>query len=90
MINMGQVSLILGIEIHKDNSGVKVQQSGCIQEILAETAMNKCNPTTSPMEHSLQFIKGEEASAPVRQESYRRVVGQLQYLVSVTRTDLSF
>lgn len=90
MSDMGPVSLMLGIEIQKENSGVKLHQSEFIQEIPTETEMTKCNPTTSPMEQSLQLRKVKEASAPVSQEDYRRVVGQLQYLVYGTRPEFSF
>jgi len=90
MTDMGPVSLMLGIEIETTENGTRMHQSGFIQEILAETDMDKCNPTKAPMEHGLQLRKAGPSETPLNQDKYRRVLGQLQYLVSGTRPDLAF
>lgn len=42
------------------------------------------------MNHGLQLNKVDKKDSPVRHDSYRRLAGQLQYLIGGTRLDLSF
>lgn len=90
MTHMRPTALMLGIEIQRGETGIKMCQTGFIQEILSENGMTMCSPTATPMQHNLQFQKAPDTTPPVRHNAYRRVVGQLQYLVSGTRPDLAF
>jgi hypothetical protein len=90
MTDMGPVTLMLGIEIARTSAGMRLHQSAFTREILAEHGMLECNEARTPMRQGLQLSTPDIRISPIRQDAYRRVVGQLQYLAGGTRPDFSF
>ncbi|XP_061477613.1 uncharacterized protein LOC133381984, partial [Rhineura floridana] len=85
--SLGPVSHYLGTEVIRGSDGSFVlKQEGKIKQILAECGMSECKAVGTPMTTSFQQETTETACEnPAR---YRHIIGQLQYLVKVTRPDI--
>ena len=88
MSSLGLLSFYLGIEVHQDDSGITLRQAHYAKCILELGGMEGCNPVHTPMEEKLKLSRDSEAEE-VDPTHYRRLVGNLRYLVH-TRPDLAF
>ncbi|KAL0374404.1 UNVERIFIED_CONTAM: Retrovirus-related Pol polyprotein from transposon RE1 [Sesamum radiatum] len=86
--NLGPAKYFLGLEIARSTAGTSVMQHKYIRDILQDTGLATCKPTSTPL---LLGLKLSSASSPPLSdpEPYRRLVGRLLYL-SFTRPDISF
>ncbi|XP_062075781.1 uncharacterized mitochondrial protein AtMg00810-like [Humulus lupulus] len=86
--DLGPLSFFLGIEVHRDDTGIYLNQARYIKELLIKTGMKHLKPCSTPMIVGKMLSKsdGEPLDNPT---AYRSVIGGLQYLTH-TRPDLSF
>lgn len=86
--DLGSLKYFLGIEIARSRQRNSLSQRKYTLDLLQDTGMMDCKPTSTPMDPNLKLIAktGELLSDP---SMYQRSVGQLIYL-SNTRSDLTF
>src|SRR5690606_27502293 len=84
--DMGEAKTFLGMEIHRTEDGIKVNQNSYINNILNRFGMASCNPTRTPMVNKLHLEKAE----PNVSGLYQAAIGSLLYLVSCTRPDIAY
>ncbi|KAL0399091.1 UNVERIFIED_CONTAM: Retrovirus-related Pol polyprotein from transposon RE1 [Sesamum radiatum] len=86
--NLGPAKYFLGLEIARSTAGTSVTQHKYIRDILKDTGLAICKPTSTPLPLGLKLSSA--SSPPLSDpEPYRRLVGRLLYL-SFTRPDISF
>nr|GEY75768.1 integrase, catalytic core [Tanacetum cinerariifolium] len=76
------------IEVAKTSDGLVLSQRKYILDILKDSGMLGCRPSTFPFEQGTKLDKGEE-EVRVDATQYRRLVGRLLYL-QATRTDVTY
>lgn len=86
----GEVKRILGIQAHRTDNELTLDQSQYVKKLLQEYGMEDCKPVATP-------IDGHESLDPARpdeertdQHAYQKRVGSLMYLMTGTRPDLAF
>ena len=97
MKDMGEISYILGVKIHRNRSKrlLTLSQEQYIKKVFERCLMENCNPIDTPM------AKGEKLSNNLcpktlkqkkRMEKvpYASVVGSLMYAMLCTRLDISY
>jgi hypothetical protein len=85
--DMGPISMMLGIEILRTPEGIKLTQSGYLEEVLSENNMLDCSPTKTPTTPNLNLPRDGEI---LNQEGYQHIVGQLMYLARCSGPDIAF
>nr|KYP35708.1 Copia protein [Cajanus cajan] len=85
--DLGQLHYFLGIEVHRDATGMYLKQSKYIKDLLRKFKMENASPCPTPMVTGKQFtIEGEKLKNPTE---FRQAIGALQYLTN-TRPDIAF
>lgn len=86
--DLGVAKYFLGIELTRSEDGLYFNQRKYILDILQDTGLLGCKPTTTPLPKNHHFSTdcGDPISDPSR---YRKLVGQLLYL-NFTRPDIAF
>jgi histone deacetylase 1/2 len=85
--DLGNLHYFLGIEVHRDSSGMYLKQTKYIRDLLKKFNMENASSCPTPMVTGRQFtIEGEPMSNPTL---YRQAIGALQYLTN-TRPDIAF
>jgi histone deacetylase 1/2 len=88
--DLGDLHYFLGMEVHKVDDGIVLNQAKYAQDILARVGMKDCTGCPTPLSSS-EKISAHEGSllGPEDITSYRSMVGALQYL-TLTRPDISY
>ena len=94
MKDMGEVSLILGMEVTRDyeEGTMAVSQKGYIKSILERSGMEHCNPVSTPG-YGPELSADQPAGkllGPADSRLYQSIAGSLLYLTQCTRYDLSY
>ena len=78
----------LGLEVHRDPSGIFLHQHKYTQELIQLAGLQESSSVDTPLEVNVKYHvdEGEQLSDPLL---YRQLVGSLNYL-TITRPDLSF
>ncbi|GAU51268.1 hypothetical protein TSUD_412550 [Trifolium subterraneum] len=85
--DLGPLHYFLGVEVHRDDSGMYLRQTKYIRDVLKKFNMENTSACPTPMVTGRQFIaEGELMSNPTL---YRQAIGALQYLTN-TRPDIAF
>ncbi|KAA3462868.1 Retrovirus-related Pol polyprotein from transposon TNT 1-94 [Gossypium australe] len=86
--DLGSPEYFLGIEVQYIGNGFFINQKKYTLDLLAQTDMMNCQPTTTSMAVDKKLAKdnGNALSDP---QHYRSIVGSLQYLCH-TRPDISY
>lgn len=84
----GDLSYFLGLEAHRDKSGLRLTQQRYIINLLKRTKMENSKPVATPM-CSSQVLTATLGTPMTDPTLYRATVGSLQYL-GLTRPDISF
>jgi transposase InsO family protein len=91
--DLGPVQWLLGVKIerYRDRRKLILSQASYIDSILARHNMSDCNSVLTPMIAN-QRLCAYEGPAITSEEAadYRTFVGELMYLVAMTRPDLSY
>ncbi|XP_060676375.1 uncharacterized mitochondrial protein AtMg00810-like [Ziziphus jujuba] len=86
--DLGALHYFLGIEAHRNSTGLILSQAKYIQDLLTKTRITEAKSVPTPMQtgHQLSAHEGDLLTNP---EEYRSVVGALQYL-TITRPEITF
>ena len=88
MKDLGSLKYFLGIEVSRSKKGIFLSQRKYALDLLQETGMSACQPSTSPMEEGLKLHSLKD-QVPIDKGRYQRLVGRLMYLAH-TRPDLAY
>ena len=94
MTGMGDVSLVLGMEVTRDRTKVTVTitQENYVKSLLERYGMGNCNPAHTPgvgkelsLDHPVENILNKEDK-----RRFQVITGSVKYLVQVTRYDIGY
>ena len=86
--DLGDLKLVLGLEVAKTASGINLCQRKYILDLLNDADMMGCKPAKIPVEPNVKLNK-YEGKALQDPSSYRRLIGRLLYL-TLTIPDITF
>lgn len=87
MVDLGEISLFLGINITRTSNSIALDQTKYLKTVLQKFNMSSCKPVKTPLSVALNFeaLNAEETcNAPSR-----NLIGCLMYVMLCTRPDLS-
>ncbi|XP_076888387.1 uncharacterized protein LOC143538804 [Bidens hawaiensis] len=86
--DLGNLKYFLGIEVARTTEGLILSQRKYVLDILEDSGLQGCRPSSFPFEQNLKLDKRED-EPKVDAGQYRRLVGRLLYL-QVTRPDIAY
>ena len=87
--NQGHVSSFLGINVERRDGAILLNQIGYIDRMAQRFQLESCNPTFTPLDHSLPLLKAEPESPRADGTLYKELTGSLNHLAICTRPDTS-
>jgi Reverse transcriptase (RNA-dependent DNA polymerase) len=94
MQDLGEASLILGIEISRNRAArtLSLSQSGYVRDLLKRHDMGECNAVLTPVEKGVVQRKSVEdyVAAAEMTKRYQSIVGAVMYAMCCTRPDIAF
>jgi hypothetical protein len=88
MSDLGDIHHFLGINVHRNHSGLFLSQQQYVFEILERANMLQCNPISTPID-TKQKLSASDGNLFANPSLYRSIAGALQYL-TLTRPDISY
>jgi hypothetical protein len=90
--NLGPARQFLGIEIHRDGTGVSLSQKAYITTILRRFDMEHTHDISTPMDPNVKLDLAEDRGEKELEDitDYQAVVGSLMYAALATRPDISY
>jgi len=90
--NLGPARQFLGIEIHRDGTGVSLGQKTYITTILRRCGMEHTHGVSTPMDSNIKFDLAEDRGEKELEDitDYHAVVGSLMNAALATRPDISY
>ncbi len=85
---LGKAAFMLGVGVHQENEGITLEQETYAREILEEADFLESKPRGTPWD--LHQKENKEPLETAQCETYRRMIGQLMYLNTISRPDLAF
>ncbi|POM67806.1 LOW QUALITY PROTEIN: Integrase catalytic core protein [Phytophthora palmivora] len=86
--DMGEAKKCLGICIEQTDSGIYLQQTANIDQLLAKLGMENCRPVTTPME-STRALQATDSKPFFSTDVMRETIGSLLWLSTCTRPDIT-
>lgn len=86
--DLGPLHYFLGVEVHRDETGIYLSQTKYIHDLVQRANMDKFKAVNTPMATTFNSAAEQSLDFPDIQ-LYRSILGSLQYL-SLTRPDVSF
>nr|GEY68831.1 hypothetical protein [Tanacetum cinerariifolium] len=78
---IGEMTFFLGLQVNQSPSGIFINQSNYVNEILKKYGLNTCNIIGTPMDIKDKFDL-DQIGTPVDATKYRSMIGALMYLTS--------
>jgi hypothetical protein len=79
MSDLGPLSFYLGIEVHQDDSGITLRQSGYAKRVVELAGLTDYNPALTPMKERLKLSR-DSTTEEVDATQFWSLVGSLRYL----------
>nr|GEX58888.1 retrovirus-related Pol polyprotein from transposon TNT 1-94 [Tanacetum cinerariifolium] len=86
MSMMGEMTFFLGLQVNQSPSGIFINQSKYVQEILKKYGLNICDIIGTPIDIK-DKLDLDQIGTPVDATKYRSMIGSLMYLTS-SRPDI--
>ncbi|GJR87574.1 retrovirus-related pol polyprotein from transposon TNT 1-94 [Tanacetum coccineum] len=86
MSMMGEMTFFLGLQVNQSPSGIFINQSNYVNEILKKYGLNTCDTVGTPMDIK-DKLDLDQIGTPVDATKYRSMIGALMYLTS-SRPDI--
>nr|GEW91924.1 uncharacterized mitochondrial protein AtMg00810-like [Tanacetum cinerariifolium] len=86
MSMMGEMTFFLGLQINQSSSGIFINQSNYVNEILKKYGLNTCDIIGTLMDIK-DKLDLDQIGTPVDETKYRSMIGALMYLTS-SRPDI--
>nr|GEX89395.1 putative ribonuclease H-like domain-containing protein [Tanacetum cinerariifolium] len=86
MSMMGEMTFFLGLQVNQAPSGIFINQSNYMNEILKKYGLNTCDIISTPMDIK-DKLDLDQIRTPVDATKYRSMIGALMYLTS-SRLDI--
>jgi hypothetical protein len=83
--DLGEARECLGVQITKDNGGIRLSQETYVKKILKKYGMEDCKLVSTPVETNVHLKPGVG-----HDPRYQEIVGSLMYLSCCTRPDISY
>ena len=97
IVDLGEIKWLLGIHITRDleNRTISLGQQAYINKIIWRFGLEDAHPILTPMELSADLTPGTPHASPIKltareQSFYRKMIGALLYLLTVTRADVAY
>ncbi|XP_047260071.1 uncharacterized mitochondrial protein AtMg00810-like, partial [Capsicum annuum] len=88
MKDLGTLTYILGLEVHRDSSGVFLNQHKYTQDLISLAGLQDSSSMDTPLELNVKY-RQEEGDLLPDPTIFRQLVGSLNYL-TITMPDISF
>ena len=88
--DLGEPTKIVGIEITRRESTIKITQQKYIESILRREGMENANPVAMPMDPNMRLEPNPDGNEGNKSNSYARLLGELQFLANATRPDITY
>nr|GEV33395.1 retrovirus-related Pol polyprotein from transposon TNT 1-94 [Tanacetum cinerariifolium] len=86
MSMMGEMTFLFGLQVNQSPSGIFINQSNYVNEILKKYGLNTCDIIGTPMDIK-DKLNLNQIGTPVDATKYRSMIGALMYLTS-SRPDI--
>jgi hypothetical protein len=92
IMNIGPARHFLGIEIHRDGTGISLGQKAYITTIHSHFSMEHTHCVLTPMDANVKLYSAEDRGEKELDDitDYQAVVGSLMYTPLATRPDISY
>jgi hypothetical protein len=93
--DLGDAKLVVGIQIHQDDSGISLTQSTYIRDVIQVTGMSDAAPANLPAigGEVNQTIAGwdvDNEPPPTNPTEFKRIIGKTIYAMVGTRPDIAY
>jgi hypothetical protein len=88
MKDMGEVDVILGIKVLRDNNCITLSQSHCVEKMLKRFEHFDYSPISTRYDSKIHLVKNHGDS--VLQEKYAHIIGSLMFLTNCTCPDIAY
>jgi len=88
--DMGMPTKIVGIELKISPDKISISSSSYIKSILEKELLERCNPVSMPLDPNVPLEPNPKGNEGDRSNSYARLLGELQYIASATRPDITY
>jgi hypothetical protein len=87
--DLGGVHWFLDIQIEHTPAAILLSQTAYIDTVLTRFQMDKCHPTSLPIDPNTRLSKYQGISDPDRTKLYQQIIGSLMYCITGTQPDLA-
>ena len=88
--DLGEPSKIVGVEITRTEDSIAISSSKYIETILLKENLGKLSPVTTPLDPNVPIEPNPEGNEGSRSNSFARLLGELQYVATTSRPDITY
>lgn len=83
-----KLEYFIGIEVEQSHKGIFIFQRKYCLDILTNTRMLRCKPTSNPMDYNI-ILQKEDGIPLTNVSDYRRLIAKLLYLIAI-KPDITY